>query len=159
MDISGCARIMISKLIKVFPDTSQARVKKWGDKKYMDEQKKEDGGQATTSAPAPQAEPNDVEKNKTMAILAYFIFFLPLVTDAKDSPFAKYHANQSLILLIFSCGAYLVSSVLTIMLIGFLLLPLVSIASFVLFIMGIINASNGKMKPLPLIGELFQIIK
>ena len=27
----------------------------------------------------------DIEKNKTMAILAYFIFFIPLLTDAKDS--------------------------------------------------------------------------
>lgn len=38
---------------------------------------------------------NDV----TMAVLSYFIFFLPLIA-AKDSKLAMFHANQSLVLLI-----------------------------------------------------------
>ena len=110
------------------------------------------------SGAAPKADPKDVEKNKVMAILAYFLFFLPLITDAKDSPFAKYHANQGLLLLMFSFGAYLVSSMLVVVLIGFLLLPLASVVSFVFLVLGIINASNGEMKPLPLFGGI-QIIK
>lgn len=109
--------------------------------------------------PVMQADPMDVEKNKTMAILAYFIFFLPLVTDAKDSPFAKFHANQALILLLFSVGGYIISSILMVVLIGFLLMPIVMIASLVFFIMGIINASNGKMKELPLIGGIHLLDK
>ena len=46
---------------------------------------------------------SDAEKNKAMAIVGYIIpilFFIPLVTDAKNSPFAKFHANQQLNLLI-----------------------------------------------------------
>ena len=57
------------------------------------------------------ADPKDVEKNKVMAVLAYFIFFLPLLTDAKDSPFAKFHANQGLLLLLFSVIGQIVGSV------------------------------------------------
>jgi hypothetical protein len=41
---------------------------------------------------------------KTIAALAYLIFFLPLLTN-KDSKFAMYHANQGLVLLIAGIGA------------------------------------------------------
>lgn len=79
-----------------------------------------------------------------MAILAYFLFFIPLLTDAKDSPFAKFHANQSLLLLI----AYVVLSFIPFL--GWLLWMVV----FVFWIIGIINASKGEMKELPLIGGI-----
>lgn len=104
------------------------------------------------NAPVRQADPKDVEKNKVMAVLAYFIFFLPLLTDAKDSPFAKFHANQGLLLLLFSVIGQIVGSVVPI--IGwFLILPLVWIGVIVFLLMGIINASNGQMKELPIIGQ------
>lgn len=104
------------------------------------------------------ADPADVAKNKTMAVLAYFIFFLPLVTDAKDSPFAKFHANQSLVLLL----AWVIGSFVSgfIPLIGwFLLGPIIMIMGIVFLIMGIMNASNGKMKELPLIGGIHLLDK
>lgn len=113
--------------------------------------------QPQTQAPQPgaepvmQADPADVEKNKTMAILAYFIFFLPLVTDAKDSPFAKFHANQSLNLLL---GTVVILFINVIPFLGQLLWFVGSIAIFVFWIMGIMNASGGKMKELPLIGGI-----
>jgi len=96
----------------------------------------------------------DVEKNKGMAILAYFLFFIPMLTDAKNSKFAMFHANQSLVLLIFSTVGWIVSSMLAFILIGFLLMPLVGIVSLVFWIMGIINAATGKTKELPLIGGI-----
>lgn len=92
----------------------------------------------------------DIDKNKTMAILAYFIFFLPLLTDAKDSKFAKFHANQALLVTLI----YVAGFVLTFFLIGFL----IYIVGFVFWIMGIISAVNGEMKRLPLIGNI-EIIK
>ncbi len=97
-----------------------------------------------TEKPVMQADPADVEKNKTMAVLAYFIFFLPLITDAKDSPFAKFHANQSLVLL----GLWFILSIIPFL--GWILL----IVPFVFFIMGMMNASKGEMKELPLIGGI-----
>ncbi len=107
--------------------------------------------------PAPQADSADVEKNKAMGILAYFIFFLPLLA-AKDSKFAMYHANQGLNLFLFSMIGWLVSFVTAFIFIGFFIGFLVWIAIIVFIILGIINASKGEMKPLPLIGG-FNLIK
>jgi len=109
----------------------------------------------------PQGGQSDADKNKPMAIIGYIIpilFFIPLVTDAKNSPFAKFHANQQLNLLLLAVVGYIVSSILMFILIGFLLYFIVMIASIVFMIMGIINAAKGEMKALPLIGGI-NIIK
>lgn len=92
----------------------------------------------------------DVEKNKTMAIVAYFIFFLPLLTDAKDSKFVKFHVNQALLVFL----TFVAAGFLTFLLIGVLLYPV----AFVLWVLGLINAANGEMKRLPVIGSV-EIIK
>ncbi len=110
---------------------------------------------------APQGNQSDAEKNKAMAIIGYIIpilFFIPLVTEAKNSPFAKYHANQQLNFLLFTVVGYIISSILMVILIGFLLYFVVMIASIAFMVLGIINAAKGEMKPLPLIGG-FNIIK
>src|SRR4030043_2293072 len=111
----------------------------------MEEQKQtQQGGQS------------DAEKNKAMAIVGYIIpilFFIPLVTDAKNSPFAKFHANQQLILLI----SWVIVNVLGggIPVLGwFIIWPLGTIFLIIVAIMGIINASKGEMKELPVIGSL-----
>jgi len=109
-----------------------------------------------------KASKEDVEKNKVMAIIGYIfpiLFFVPLLGDeSKKSPYAKFHANQQLILLIFCFAGYFISSFLMVILIGFLLMPIIWIASIVFMIMGIINAAKGEMKKLPIIGD-FDIIK
>ncbi|MFC3771379.1 MULTISPECIES: DUF4870 domain-containing protein [Paenibacillus] len=99
---------------------------------------------------------SDIDKNKGIAILAYIIFFIPLLT-AKDSKFAMYHANQGLLLLITAVGINIISTVIPF--IGWWIIgPLGNLAVFVLLILGIINAANGQRKPLPLIGG-FEILK
>jgi uncharacterized membrane protein len=108
-----------------------------------------------------KANSTDAEKNKLMAIIGYIIpvlFFIPLVSDAKNSPFAKFHANQQLNFLLFLVLGYVISSALMIVLIGFLLYFLVLIGNVVFLVLGIINAAKGEMKKLPLIGG-FEIIK
>jgi len=101
-----------------------------------------------------QADPADAEQNKGMAIIAYILFFIPLLTgDHNKSPFVKYHTNQGLTLFLFSAGASIVSSLLMIIIIGFVLMFLVGLASLALCIIGILNVVNGKMKPLPVIGK------
>ena len=106
-----------------------------------------------------QADPNDAEQNKGMAIIAYILFFIPLLTgDHNKSPFVKYHTNQGLVLFLFSVGGSIISSILVFILIGILLMFVVGIASLVFCVIGIINVLNGQMKPLPLIGK-FEIIK
>lgn len=109
-------------------------------------------------AVAPIVDAGDVEKNKAMAIIGYIIpilFFIPLITEAKDSAFAKFHANQHLILLI----SWLIISVLgSVPFLGwFFILPLGMVFLIVLSIIGLINASQGEMKEIPLIGS-FKII-
>lgn len=97
----------------------------------------------------------DIEKNKTMAGLAYLIFFLPLIA-CPESRYGKFHANQALLLLIVSIAGNIVLGIIPI--IGWILMPLFLIAVCVFGIMGLINGFGGKAKRLPLFGK-FTIIK
>lgn len=119
--------------------------------------------QKTQEAPkeAPKAGANDVEKNKLMAIVGYIIpilFFIPLLNEeSKKSPFAKFHANQQLVLLISAIAVNIVGTLIPIL--GwFIILPIGSIIILVIAIIGIINAAKGEMKKLPIIGG-FEILK
>jgi uncharacterized membrane protein len=107
-----------------------------------------------------QSDKSDAEKNKAMAIVGYIIpilFFIPLISDAKNSPFAKFHANQQLVLLIAWVVVNIVGTVIPIL--GwFIILPLGTIFLLVIMIIGIINAAKGKMKKLPAIGGI-EILK
>lgn len=98
--------------------------------------------------------PEDIEKNKVVAAIAYAIFFVPLLVD-KDSEFGKFHANQGLLLLIVSL---LGNAILTVSIVGILLLPVLNVILLVLFIMGVINAINGEAKDLPVIGK-YRLLK
>ena len=101
-----------------------------------------------------QFDKDDIEKNKVMGLLAYILFFIPLLA-AKDSPFARYHANQGLVLFL---AAILSSVILIIPILGWIIAPILSILITVLAVIGIINALNGKAKELPIIGK-FKILK
>lgn len=96
----------------------------------------------------------DIEKNKTMAGLSYLIFFLPLIA-CPESKYAKFHANQSLILLITAIAGNIILGMIPI--IGWVLLPIFGIVVLILGIMGLVNGFGGQAKELPLIGK-FRII-
>jgi uncharacterized membrane protein len=92
-------------------------------------------------------------KNIGMAVVAYILFFIPLLTDAKNDPFVKFHVKQGLVLLLTGFAVSIVGSILPI--IGwFIILPLGSLAVLILWIIGILNAVSGKEKELPLVGSL-----
>lgn len=97
----------------------------------------------------------DIEKNKTMAGLAYLLFFLPLIV-CPDSKYAKFHANQGLILLIVSIAGNIILGMIPV--IGWVIMPFFGIAVLVLGVMGLINGFGGKAKRLPLLGQ-FDILK
>jgi uncharacterized membrane protein len=97
----------------------------------------------------------DIEKNKTMAGLAYLIFFLPLLT-CPESGYAKFHANQALVLLIIAIAGSFILSIIPV--IGWILLPILGLGILILSIWGLVNGINGKAKQLPLIGR-FTILK
>ena len=64
-------------------------------------------------------------KNKVMAILAYIIFFIPLLA-AKESKFAMYHANQGLVLFLLAVAVSIVGTIIPLG--WFLILPIGSIS-------------------------------
>ncbi len=97
----------------------------------------------------------DMEKNKAIAALAYLIFFLPLLA-AQDSSYARFHANQGLLLFILGFGGNTILTIIPIL--GWILIPFFSLFVIILAVMGILNAINGKAKDLPLIGQ-YRIIK
>lgn len=106
----------------------------------------------------------DIEKNKVMAILAYFgILVLVPIFGAKDSKFARFHANQGLILCIIWFAIWLIGQVFAA--ISWKLYAVLSIVFIIVYllltvlaIMGIINAASGKAKELPLVGK-YRILK
>lgn len=104
----------------------------------------------------------DISQVRLFGIIGYIfpiLFFLPLVTDGKDNSFAKYHANQQLLLLLFLVIGNMAAGILTVILIGLLLYPVVWLFWLVCMILGIMNVVNEKEKPLPLIGTITTLIK
>lgn len=103
-----------------------------------------------------QPDPADVTKNKVFAILSYFgiLFILPLLC-CKNSSYAKFHANQGLLLFIIE----VVAGVLNIIpILGNILSAVLYLVVLVFFILGVVSAAQGTMKPLPLIGS-FRILQ
>ena len=106
---------------------------------------------------------DDIEQNRIMAVFAYlsWLVIIPLVA-AKDSKFAKFHANQGLVLAITEIviGVFLgvLRDIPVLGIIFSIAGSLLSLACFILMVLGIINAANGKAKELPFIGK-FRILK
>jgi len=132
------------------------------------------GPAAQQSSPAEQqADPSDVDQNKGMAVLAYILFFIPLIAGThKTSNFVKYHTNQGIVLVLFCIAFGIVTGILSAIMgaiaaatFSFRLLMaiptvigLLWLIPLILCILGIVNAVTGKMKPLPIIGN-FTILK
>lgn len=120
----------------------------------------------------------DAEEHRVVAILGYLVFLLPLLFAPK-SKFARFHANQALLVFLSGCvvlfvalglafANYLVGKMPTPAFGGFIV-GLVSCLAYgicvvfgigvgALVLMGIINASNGEKKVLPVVGKI-QLIK
>ena len=106
-----------------------------------------------TPPPVSGGENND----KVMAIVAYILFFIPLIAVKNRSAFLNFHVNQGLSLFIVALIGNIVLGAF-----GFTFMVfsnIWSLAMVLLVVMGIINASKNEMKPLPVIGEWFHLIK
>ena len=103
-----------------------------------------------------------------MSVLSYIFILIPLLTGAhKTSDVIKFHLNQGAVLVI---SSFLWGIIRATIGIGFsyvhyyyswmILAPLnlLGVVFPVLLVIGVLNAVNGKMKPLPLIGRI-SIIK
>jgi len=97
-------------------------------------------------------------KNSESKLWAFLVYLLSIIGFVlvyllkKDDKFAMYHAKQSLVLFLFAVIIAVVGSIVPVL--GwFIILPLGNVLVLVLAVMGIINALQGKMAPLWLIGK------
>lgn len=105
----------------------------------------------TTTEQVPQGTPVTVQKNTVMALLSYLglLIIIPYLV-AREDGFVRFHIQQGLVLLVIELIAWCV---------GFTFWPLmglvqaVHIATFILAIIGIVNALQGKENELPLVGS------
>lgn len=108
-------------------------------------------------------EQSDIENNKVMGILSYIgiLVIIPILA-AKESKFARFHANQGLVLaLIEIIGGAILGVLAKIPLLGLIFdiaISLLGLAALILAIIGIVNVVNGKAKELPIIGK-YKILK
>lgn len=119
-----------------------------------------------------QFHPEDIRRNKGFAVLSYIgLLVLIPIFAASRSPFARYHANQGLVLFIFnaaySIARAIVMGILRAILCHEFFWPgnvafgiinaatgLVHILFLIWMIIGIVNAAGGKAKELPIIGKI-----
>jgi uncharacterized membrane protein len=111
----------------------------------MEEKIKKEAGKVVESAKKSAGK----GKNTGMAMVAYIVFFIPLLTESKDDPFVKFHIKQGLTLFVAWIAMGFASMI---PLIGWTLAPFLSLAMLALMAVGIMNANKGERKSLPLIG-------
>lgn len=149
---------------KVCPSCGAAREEKHSEKKkggadFSDRAQEAIHQFNNTEDTTTQFDPNDIEANKAMGILSYlsWLVIIPLIAAPK-SPFARYHANQGLVLAIFSTVVCVLLGALTwIPVVGVVIgivLGLAGVLFLVLMVLGIVNAANGKAKELPILGKI-----
>lgn len=106
----------------------------------------------------------DIKDNKVLAVFAYLgILVLVPIFGAPKSPFARFHSNQGLVLLIAEIAYGIINVVVSGIAVAILgifgalvsaVLSILNLAFLALVITGIINVINGKAKQLPVIGGI-----
>src|SRR5688500_4615019 len=116
----------------------------------------------TTPPPPPPSLATEVpaSEDTTVAILSYLTligFIVAVVLHGnKKTRLGTYHLRQSLGLLITAIAAWVLNFIFVfIPIVGWLTGLAVWLGLFVLWLMGLIAAANGQMKPVPVLGEYF----
>lgn len=95
-------------------------------------------------------DPADIQKNKALAAIGYLVLgIIGLVAEPK-SKFVRFHANQAVVLMVFT---FICTLCFIVPILGWIVGFVGYIMALVFEIMGIVNAANGNAKPLPLIGK------
>lgn len=140
---------------KVEPDQTQAPPVA-GDGGFQS--KLDDAVNQFTNTPNTTSEysPEDISNNKVMSFLSYLwiLFIVPLIA-APNSPYAKFHANQGLLLFLFDI---IIAIVAMIPVVGWIISAVGGALVLIFRIIGIVNSLKGEAKELPLIGK-YRIIK
>lgn len=98
-----------------------------------------------------------MEQNKLIGIVAYItligLIIAFILNSTNKDPFASFHIRQSL-------GIFATSIVISLFavvpFIGWVLAIVASLLILVMWIMGLISAIGGEMKPVPVLGEKFE---
>lgn len=77
-------------------------------------------------------------------------FILVLLANRKDE-YTKYYAKQGLVL---GLTSIVVQAILTVLMITMPLVPLIGVLTLILWVVSVVNALSGKMKPTPITGDL-----
>ena len=100
---------------------------------------------------------SNVKDGKAPAVLSYFlvgILWWLLDEKLKKNTFVKFHVKQALVLLIASVAVSVAGWILIfIPVVGWIAFAVLRVGVFVLWIMGIVKAAQGKTAELPLIGS------
>lgn len=98
--------------------------------------------------------------NKTLSIISYISIIGWLIAyfmgRGKMDTFLRYHLKQSLGLAIISLLFMVALNILAAIIPALGILGLLSFVILIFWVLGIINAANGVMKPVPVIGKLFE---
>ena len=109
----------------------------------------------------------DANSNKVMAVLSYISWLVLVPLIGSKSPFARFHANQGLVLAIAEIVWNVVLGIVRTVLyalfgaihLGFIatiivaVLRLVNLVFFIVSIIGIVDAASGRARKFPLIGN------
>ena len=107
----------------------------------------------------PEAPKTGENQNTTMAIVAYILFFIPLLTgDAKKDAFVKYHTKQGLVLFILAMALNVINWMMPFYF-WWKFNSLLNLGVLVLMAIGIKNVMDKKQEPLPLIGKYSDMFK
>jgi len=100
----------------------------------------------------------EIDHDKLWATVAYFFFPLPLILVKKRSNFLNYHINQGIILLVISLAGQFGFGILPGW-ISFIPKKIFGILMLTCLVVGVLNVFKKQMKPLPVIGGLFNFVK
>lgn len=95
--------------------------------------------------------------DKTIAIIAYLtligLIIAFVMNQNKKDPFGSYHIRQSLGICVTGLALGIIN---VIPILGWIISILGTIFLIVLWVMGLINAINGKKAPVPVLGKYFE---
>jgi uncharacterized membrane protein len=104
-----------------------------------------------------QTPPPTIAEDKTVAIIAYLtlIGFIAavIIHSNKKTKLGAFHLRQ---MLGFMLSWLVVIVLIVIPLVGWVLIPVFYIFMLICWIMGLIAAINGQMKPMPVVGKYYQ---
>lgn len=98
-----------------------------------------------------------MKNNTAMGVLAYLgpLVILPFLV-AKDDPFVNFHLKQGVVLLVINIILWLGGMFFTPL---YPITGLLSLGTFILAIIGIVNVVNGQQKELPIVGSFANRVK